>query len=919
MKSYTVRNAEGQSFDVDEDKIGEAEKDGYLPVVNNGVEEHRVSFSDLAKAEADGYSAQATSDVSPIESGVMGAAKGASFGFAPAIAGGLEAAGSMIGVRGLGGKFSDTRLESDEEDKQSLGDIYRGARDAKKNDYKEAHEANPAIFTTGEIGGAVATSFAPGMGFLNAGKGASAAAVIGKGALQGGIYGLGDSDADLTKGEFGDAARDVAKGAALGGAGAGVIHGGMKGAGYVGEKIANTKTWQAIEDYISTLPEKVQAAARRKAVEALNPILSQQERLQTSGQLDKVGQEILDNNILQNKLGLPAGIKGIHQNLEASTDAIGKNIGDQLKSAQAVVPEFRVTSKELSDAIKEKAVVPNIQTPFWKGAKAVASEADEIESWGKEWTLPELNDYKSELGKRIKTWGSDNLSDKKVYEDMYRAVNETVEKKLNELTALKHVAGDVPVDQVDDVIERAMEPGQIQKAGAQMLEGMEKGLKDFKASKSTYGALEQAEKIAKKASAREAKNNDWGLTTWLSALMGSGIGTAGGPGGMLAGAAIGVAARQASRGYGNQTMALFLNKLSKAPASIAKLAPVLEKYSSQSPQALSTAIYVLAKDKPEFQEWLNNNPPETSQPGKLQARDAEAGIESEGLFDLAKPYKQTAAKKLAGAGHENVGWALENLTPDSPLDVLPTRPAGPAAGVIANGMKKGEIDILNIPAKFLKGTRTIEAEGKSLGHKIYEAGDNIFHNLLDGRKTIAQISGQRVIDENGIERFMVKTSASNTPGAGRKLYEAVASEHGGLISDVHLSPEGSHKVYADHLSKNPALEVELAPWGTTKPHKVDVVEPEAFRQSLGVKSKQGEPYYQNKPKEFDSTKGRNELGMQFVEEVEPALDGMDDLRRMYLRGSDRERQSVRELLQRMPEQTRNKLLEILNDDSGFGQ
>lgn len=69
MKTYKVRNDKGETFEVDAEKIGDAEKDGYLPVVSNGKEEHRVASSDLHTAQSDGYrplgdkgALQATSD-----------------------------------------------------------------------------------------------------------------------------------------------------------------------------------------------------------------------------------------------------------------------------------------------------------------------------------------------------------------------------------------------------------------------------------------------------------------------------------------------------------------------------------------------------------------------------------------------------------------------------------------------------------------------------------------------------------------------------------------------------------------------------------------------------------------------------------------------------------------------------------------
>lgn len=56
MNSYVVRNESGKEFNVDETKISDAEKDGFLPVVSNGKESHRVSFDDMKLANKDGFS-----------------------------------------------------------------------------------------------------------------------------------------------------------------------------------------------------------------------------------------------------------------------------------------------------------------------------------------------------------------------------------------------------------------------------------------------------------------------------------------------------------------------------------------------------------------------------------------------------------------------------------------------------------------------------------------------------------------------------------------------------------------------------------------------------------------------------------------------------------------------------------------------
>lgn len=90
---------------------------------------------------------------------------------------------------------------------------YLNERDDSRNLDKIAAEVNPTAFTTGNVMGGIATSFAPG---LNVAKGASLANVAGKSAIQGGLYGLGDSEGN----NVGELALDTAKGAGIG-AGAG--------------------------------------------------------------------------------------------------------------------------------------------------------------------------------------------------------------------------------------------------------------------------------------------------------------------------------------------------------------------------------------------------------------------------------------------------------------------------------------------------------------------------------------------------------------------------------------------------------------------------------------------------------------------------------------------------------------------------
>lgn len=191
MNIYKVRNSSGSDFDVDEDKLHQAEKDGFLPVVSNGKEEHRVSSFDLHKAAADGYSPIITKPEPSIgESIVRGAAQGATFGGVDEATGAINALSDVAG------------------DKYTLADLldrYRAHRDESRANYAAAEQANPIASLAGNLAGGIALP----MGALNSARSAMAL---------GAAAGLGSSEADLTKGEVGQAAHDVGTGAVIGGA-----------------------------------------------------------------------------------------------------------------------------------------------------------------------------------------------------------------------------------------------------------------------------------------------------------------------------------------------------------------------------------------------------------------------------------------------------------------------------------------------------------------------------------------------------------------------------------------------------------------------------------------------------------------------------------------------------------------------------
>ena len=209
---YTVRNSSGETREVSEDKVHLAEKDGFRPVVSNEYgEERTTSFSNLGRAAKDGFTPSRESDVGFLESGARGLAQGLTFGLVDEATGAIESA------------FTDK--------------TYEQARDESRANYNEAKEANPLTYGASELGGAIGSAFIPGMGALNAGRGARLAEVAGKAALQGGLSGYGNSTAEDTEGLLKDTAKGAVIGGGLGAAGYGVA----KGAKYLADNSDDMK------------------------------------------------------------------------------------------------------------------------------------------------------------------------------------------------------------------------------------------------------------------------------------------------------------------------------------------------------------------------------------------------------------------------------------------------------------------------------------------------------------------------------------------------------------------------------------------------------------------------------------------------------------------------------------------------------
>jgi hypothetical protein len=189
---------------------------------------------------------QQTETPSGLTSFGRGLRQGATLGFDDELGGGAGAALEKL-------KGSD----------KDLVELYREKRDAIRRDNEEASKEHPYITGAGKILGSIPT-FAAGGEIPAVAK----LGLAGRGALEAGLMTAGDSNADLTKGEAGQFAGDVAKGAATGAVLNPAIHGVLSkiapvAKGLVSKYLGPSKS--DIDAYLAN-PEAINGARSRNEI-----------------------------------------------------------------------------------------------------------------------------------------------------------------------------------------------------------------------------------------------------------------------------------------------------------------------------------------------------------------------------------------------------------------------------------------------------------------------------------------------------------------------------------------------------------------------------------------------------------------------------------------------------------------------------
>lgn len=178
---------------------------------------------------------------------IQGAISGVTVGFDDELAGVAAAARQAISGRGISDVVAG---------RGSVGDTYRAARDKRRDIKRTAEESHPDTFMAAEIAGSL-----PTIGLFGPANTTGQMAALG--AKYGGSIGLGKSEADLTRGEFGGAAADTGIGAAAGAVFAPIAQGAIEGVGAVAKGGARL----AADAVRRTVGREVQTPVQRTASE----------------------------------------------------------------------------------------------------------------------------------------------------------------------------------------------------------------------------------------------------------------------------------------------------------------------------------------------------------------------------------------------------------------------------------------------------------------------------------------------------------------------------------------------------------------------------------------------------------------------------------------------------------------------------
>lgn len=337
-------------------------------------------------------------------------------------------AGLQGATQGMFGGFMDeiggaVRGLAENHDIRNIGRDYRRERDAIRSDNKTAEAYDPTAYRAGQIGGGLASAFVPG---INVAKGVGLGGKLASAAKVGGLYGLGESDADLTKGDVTGAAADTLKGAATGAATAGVLHGAGKVVGKIGSAIGRGAAARVEEREIADALKGVSKPAQEKAYAKLG----NRDLEAGKGEFTKI---LKSDPELANALRKEPG--AATEIINARKADIGKQIGEVYKAVDAANPGL--PKAKVLDAL-DSMVTAQKKAGNTPGIKALKTEIKELgELWADQDLVPAetLHNIASRYGEGSYSGAWNNISaSKRLGREMTSKVRSVLENHVKDVS-----------------------------------------------------------------------------------------------------------------------------------------------------------------------------------------------------------------------------------------------------------------------------------------------------------------------------------------------------------------------------------------------------------------------------------------------------------------------------------------------------
>lgn len=456
---------------------------------------------------------------------------------------------------------------------------YSEGRAQAREAFKAAQEANPITYGGAQVAGGVLGAvprLVPGVGAAF-------------GALEGGIYGLGASEADLTQGDITGAISDAGTGAAIGAAVPLAFAGAGKAIGKLGD-------------------------VSSEALGRVAPRLAG--RLQDFAEVQSARAQGLERGTLK-KLG-EKKVKEIGRfGLDAIDPLTGKPIVSGFASTDDMIARNLNIQKESGEAIGE--IAEQIDRSGFRGFSPTAA-AEKVESELGSFYRDPLNRSETNLLENalesIRMRGENNIGLQEAQE-LKKTLAKAANWKNNVAPTEKERLARQIYGTVSGMVDEATDKG------AEALQNPAL-LSEFLDSKKLFGASKGAEELLTNKRAREAGNKMFGLTDTI--IGAGGIGSTVATGGLGAGATIGIlGAKKLGEKYGAQNMARSSDYLAKKVMSIPKLSSkygkVLQDAAARGETSLAATHYILQQQDPEYREQMLEKGYEPSSGSQSQGQD----------------------------------------------------------------------------------------------------------------------------------------------------------------------------------------------------------------------------------------------------------------------------------------------------------